>query len=377
MNNDDIEILDMNDEPSKVEQDIEIIDDLDFNDIDVDIIDVESEIISGGTNNKNQTLPLENENNLNDIVFAKANSSALGTSEVNKKTKLNLTPIIGGLVIVCIIAIIFIIFKLITGGTQNNTEKLRQISLRMQTGSTIISLKETYGIEVSSTKDGITVSLTSNNNSSSINKKYEYKLQKNILALEDIDSDDLLATSISTELMDAVAQINGYQKDELKDYIMSVADYSVFKLKNGIEWSSKKDLITIKVNINKKYPIPDNIDYSIGDSELNNEYFKEEDYYSYNNSKLKFYKIVEDSKTLIYIYEKNTITENSYKTMINVIGILYPDLLNTFKNQFQEIKEKEYDKFNLVLNPKIDDTELEEEDLNNYVGFKLEINQES
>ena len=61
-------------------------------------------------------------------------------------------------------------------------------------------------------------------------------------------------------------------------------------------------------------------------------------------------------ENVITIGEKNNLTENTYKSLLNVIEII----LNTeekekFENEFPTLENKSSEKYNLILNPELDE----------------------
>ncbi|MDD3392933.1 MAG: hypothetical protein PHE54_05290 [Bacilli bacterium] len=351
MRDEDVEIIDLSDDSSNVD--------------DVEIIDIDDSELNDNNGNANSE----------SIIFDEGNEQTEAISNVHEKRHFKI-PFIPIITIIALIAIVFIVVKIISGFGTDYQEKLRQVSLRLKTSDMMVQLGETYSIEIESDDNNLKVYLTSIVYGEDYDEIYNYVLENNILSIS-LANNDYAGRLITMGVIDAVGQINGYEENELYNYFTTISDYSTLNLSDGIEYSEGNDTTVVKINIDKKYPIPDDVSYAITADEINNDYFIDEEFYNYNNAKIKLYKVLEDDKVTIYIYEKGSLTNDSYKTLLNVISVLYNDKLIDFKNNFTKITSGTYDKFTIETEYNIEDSEVAYEDLDNYVGFRLIVSNES
>lgn len=252
-------------------------------------------------------------------------------------------------IIICLVVIVIGIYGIFIVGKDDNKITLKSIANKFEISETkdyLIDYSNTFSVTAS--KDQIVIKANDN--------EYRYILNDNILTTT-INKEDTNGIMLALMLIDNIEQLHDYEAEQIFNILNSeqIEEYTIDK---GVEITyNEKDAI-IKVDISKKLEI---IDFSklyftkesLSDIE---EFLKDRGCVHKIKGYLILNKCGDEKENVITIGEKNNLTENTYKSLLNVIEII----LNTeekekFENEFPTLENKSSEKYNLILNPELDE----------------------
>lgn len=204
----------------------------------------------------------------------------------------------------------------------------------------------------------ITVSI----NDDIIETNYNYILNDDILSCEfsteksviGIDLFNIIISFVEEKYFDVIQNdtINTLENDEAKTFTLETDNY---------ELSESSNKIIGKLNVNKQITILDfNTDYiKISDLTEETTLIKENDTYQKSINNLVLQKIDNGNNIIISIFEKDLLTENTYKSLISFLTILYDEVeADSFKEQYPGITEDfTFDKYIIAVNPEPTESE--------------------
>ncbi len=216
------------------------------------------------------------------------------------------------------------------------------------------------------------------NNDENIN--FEFILNDDILSGEFGTEDSTIGTDLFNRIT-AIVQ-NKYFDVEIENTLttLSSANSESFTIKNdGYEKREENNNVLCKLNVSKKITIINLSDSYIKTSDLVNEteFIKENDTYQKSLNNIIIEKTVLNNKIIISVYEKDNLTENTYKSLISFLTILFDENEATsFTNQYPVIStDTNFDKYTVEINPE----PSEKESLitaNGYQFIRVTINNE-
>lgn len=193
-----------------------------------------------------------------------------------------------------------------------------------------------------------------------------FTLKGNVLSA-DID---LIHSFQALILVDCIGQIHGYSDGETLSTLNSEKFENYSLDKEGIEITDIDDeLSTIKIDITKKFPLVDVSEDFIEVSDLENKKrfisgggsgqgSKGDIAYLYQDSQKEGY---DHEVTTLVIGEKRKLTENSYKSLLSVLEVMFggKEVVNYFKANYSDFSlgNKSFSGFQIEINPVRDEWE--------------------
>lgn len=212
--------------------------------------------------------------------------------------------------------------------------------------------------------------------------KFEFKLEGSILSCNFSSGEALTGLMTTSMLIDSIGQIHGYKDGELFDTLNSeqIKNYTVEN--EGLEVKEAEDgKYDVKIDINKRLPLADFSNVYIEAKDMDNFLLdilhSDEPGYFYASKGEISYKVEKYDSFIVYIAEKNELTERTYKSILSFIEAAFENenVVDYFKNNYVNIAEgnKAFDGFEVILNPSdVDLPEFKE----NYKTLELVIDKE-
>ena len=236
--------------------------------------------------------------------------------------------------------IVLMLMALFTGrvgssnDTQNKTTTLQAIADQLKTSATIRQYTQTgYTIAVTASANRLT--FTINNSTTGIqNKVVDMTLNGNTL-IGSAPSDDTLAPILFMAVVDSTQQLLGKIEGESIPTLNSTEIQTYTLSTNHIEVSNVDNTYTLKFNINTPITLIDN---SITNNALTaasftgNESVMKGDGNLTVDSKdgtIKLMKSGTGNAATILIFEKNSLTDNAYKSFVACLTTMYSDTVAT------------------------------------------------
>ena len=191
-----------------------------------------------------------------------------------------------------------------------------------------------------------------------------------------IDENDPISNILFLTIADSIGVLHGLEENEVISLLNSIdIDSTII---DGINFVTNENNIEASINIDKK----------IDTSSLKTMYFEVKDYKEYEEfiknsgfvqttkGNLIFYKTGNDLESTIIIGEKDNLTDITYKSILSLIELLYPDELETFKTSYPELTTISFDKYVITIDPTnnkiIDETLVSYK--NDYKFIEIKIN---
>ena len=249
-----------------------------------------------------------------------------------------------------LIAVIAFISLSAFGNVYAAKNSLETLSKTFNSCSTVTKYKDSnYVMESKVSGDKLIVNSKLNEES----KTYEFTLKDSILSIK---TKDMSALFIATILTDCAGQLNGYKDGELFDTLNSdeIADYTLAKEGFEIKTVSEGEY-EISIDIDKKLPLVD----------LSNVYIKPADLdilknivdsgepggTTGNKTKMSYNVSISDT-VVIYIGERDEITESTYKSILSVIEVIFGENeKNSFASKYPAMKDENttFDKYTIEV----------------------------
>lgn len=268
---------------------------------------------------------------------------------------------------------IIVIFCLILL-TGCGNKKLEEIVNTFNSKGDMLAFSQ-YGININAItnkKNKILISLTGDNFQ---DMELEYSVKKNILSGKfSVNQNNSFFVDLATiYLIDTICELNGYEKDQVLPSITDtlIANYTLEN--EGLLFRHSNGSIEVQMDINKKIPL---VDFSKVYLELDDVLYGKNDMLngSFTTQRGNIMATVEtkDGVSEITIGERPEITENSYKSLLTIIEVLFDNekAVEYIKNNYSGIEEgnKKFGGVNIELNFNITNNELRAYDL---AGLKI------
>lgn len=206
--------------------------------------------------------------------------------------------------------------------------------------------------------------------------KYTYQLDGNILTMT-ISNDDMFAALMSIIITEATQQLYGVAKDEASKTLNSeqFANYTVEK--EGVELKKGESQAIFKLDISRKITLADFSNTYIKVSDFDNdalEFVKGDGSFSFYKGNIYFKKTGYDEETKILIYEKDNLTNNTYKSLLSAITVIYDEEeADAFAEQYSSLSlgDKTFDRYTIEVNPELNDVDILED--SSYKWIRLTI----
>ena len=249
-----------------------------------------------------------------------------------------------------LIAVIAFISLSAFGNVYAAKNSLETLSKTFNSCSTVTKYKDSnYVMESKVSGNKLIVNSKFNEES----KTYEFTLKDSILSIK---TKDMSALFIATILTDCAGQLNGYKDGELFDTLNSdeIADYTLAKEGFEIKTVSEGEY-EISIDIDKKLPLVD----------LSNVYIKPADLdilknivdsgepggTTGNKTKMSYNVSISDT-VVIYIGERDKITESTYNSILSVIEVIFGENeKNNFASKYPAMKDENttFDKYTIEV----------------------------
>lgn len=202
---------------------------------------------------------------------------------------------------------------------------LEEVAEAFNNNSTVESYKD-YGYIYSASTDEsepdvLRISVTDPEEYASV---FSWELDDSILSYEHITDEQLMMVMI---LADSIGQVNGYEEGELKDTLNSpdIRNYTVEN--EGIEIKENGSYYSVKMDIDKKVPLVDLSDYYLTpeEFEIMTEILENSSSGNQMGKSLKmvYQLIADEDENVIYMGEKNELTQSAYKSVLSAIEVMY------------------------------------------------------
>ena len=200
----------------------------------------------------------------------------------------------------------------------------------------------------------LTVSATAN----STTTNFEYTLSGSILSANFSGDDAFSGLAVTIVLTDCIGQLHGYSDGELFTTLNSdkIANYTVEN--EGFEVKEITDKnYQIKIDTSKKIPLIDVSDVYIEVSDLQDlkSYISGDGSAWNSKGNIWFNKSGYDGENTLLVAEKNNITENTYKSILSIIEVMFDSnkASNYFKSNYSamSIGNKQFKGFKIEINP--------------------------
>ena len=269
-------------------------------------------------------------------------------------------------------SIVIVICLLLLTGCGN--KKLEEIVDTFNSKGDMLAFSQ-YGVSINATtnkKNKIVITLTGDKIKT---MELEYSVKKNILSGSfNTNTNNSFFIDLATiYLIDSICELNGYEKDEV---LPSITDALIEKYtveNEGLLLRHNSGSLEVQMDINKKIPL---VDFSKVYLEYEDVYYGKSDMLnsSFTTQRGNLMATIEtkDGVTEITIGEYPEITDNSYKSLLTIIGVLFDDekAIQFFKDNYSGISEgnKKFNGVNIELNYTITNNELRAYDL---AGLKV------
>lgn len=283
--------------------------------------------------------------------------------------------------------IVLVLMALFTGkvgssnDTQNKTTTLQAIADQLKTSAIITQYTQTgYTIAVTASANRLT--FTINNSTTGIqNKVVDMTLNGNTL-IGSAPSDDTLAPILFMAVVDSTQQLLGKIEGESIPTLNSTEIKTYTLSTNHIEVSNVDNTYTLKFNINTPITL-------IGNSTTNNaltaanftgnESVMKGDgnlIVDSNDGTIKLMKSGTGNAATILIFEKNSLTDNAYKSFVAGLTIMYSDTVATsFSTDYTSFSDGDriIGAYNIDIDPNLSTADQATATAGNYKVVKITI----
>ena len=225
--------------------------------------------------------------------------------------------------------------------------------------SSLVKEYESLGAEWNATANDNVLNITLEGNGQFSN--LEYRLDGSVLSITiDTNDTEVAATNaiVSIILADCVGQLHGYKEGEVTTTLnANEAENFTVEIEGFEAKKIASDKVIIKMDINKKIPLFDFSNTYLEVEDLNEfkEYIAGNGFAQTFKGNIIFHKTGYADEAIVTIAEKNTLTENSYKTILSMLEVMFSS--NKAQSYFREnyssisIGNKEFTGFKIEVNP--------------------------
>ena len=221
---------------------------------------------------------------------------------------------------------------------------LEEITKTFNDSSSVKNYGELLGYEFLATTNEenpnvISITIKTSEGTSTVN----FEKEGNILSNTHLVGNNVVTAYL---LADSIGQVNGYKDGELLDnFNMFANEISNYTAENeGFEVKENDSSYSAKMDITKKVPLIDSSKFYLkpDDFDMIKEFVEEGTNGNQNGRKAKFAYNIElhDEENYIYIGEEDEVTDNTYKSILSALEVMYGDkVVEYFKSIYPEISE--------------------------------------
>ena len=196
------------------------------------------------------------------------------------------------------------------------------------------------------------------------NADLTYYLTDNILSFNVLGYELLNGYFVTKILIDSLGQLHGYSEGEMLPTLNSdkIVDYTLED--EGLMMSlSDSNELSVKVDISKKIPLLDLSDEYIEIEDLleYKEYIVGDGFVNLYKGNLYFNKTTQNNNNVLLIFENNSLTDSSYKSILSAIEVMFEskNILDYFQKNYSSISsDSEFTGFKIEINPADLDAEI-------------------
>lgn len=218
---------------------------------------------------------------------------------------------------------------------------------------------------------------------SNVTTEVVYTLDGNILSTT-LTQDNITGAMASMYLIDSIGQLHGYEDGELFATLNSEEAMNYTLDNDGLEIKQFDNKhVSIKVDITKKIPLADFSNTYIEVSDLKNlkEYISGDGSAEKSKGNIYFHKDGYDGEYSLIVAEKNALTENTYKSMLSILEVMFDskEPVSYFQNNFPNLStsNKEFQGIKVEINPEKNDWEktlLDSDDTYEFIRLTIDKN---
>lgn len=233
---------------------------------------------------------------------------------------------------------------------KNKIVTLEEIVETFLNSGTIKSYEE-YGVPVTATIDNQSIIVNFEE------EQYQLNLEGEILSATIDKEREFSGTLMFAAIVDSIGQLHGYSEGET--YLtLNSEEIKTYTLDKGFEIADDGNAVTIKTNINKKLELLDlaNIYITTDDLISYADFIKDDGCAQRSKGNVIFHKCGYGDEATITIGEKDNLTDNAYNSLLSVIEVIYGEEESTwFTSEFPILENKVSGRYNLTVNPELDD----------------------
>lgn len=341
--------------------------------------------------NPNEVLRIKNHSNvINETPIVEVKEEVTVTEpQINedveikpiKKKKNKLVLIISALIgLVIILGCILVIPKFLNKNEEkpNNDNPSGDIVVNNITLQDIINntynstyykiLSSVYTTNITNNENSIVFDLSTNDTD---NIQYTFELDgRNLkIKLNRVENNYYILNAIYA-IADGIGQFYGHEVDEVGNYLYTIQNNYVYNVDGITTTDLTTDVLDPATGIINQVPTGEiiislNIDSNINTTELSNMHFTIDDLNNYKDNILNSFIDTKKGNLLLYtnsaevytiiIGERKELTDNTYKTILNLIEILYPTEIEDFKSKFTSLSTIAFDKYKITLDPELNE----------------------
>ncbi|MBE6149221.1 MAG: hypothetical protein E7170_00675 [Firmicutes bacterium] len=341
--------------------------------------------------NPNEVLRIKNHSNvINETPIVEVKEEVTVTEpQINedveikpiKKKKNKLVLIISALIgLVIILGCILVIPKLLNKNEEkpNNDNPSGDVVVNNITLQDIVNntynstyykiLSSVYTTNITNNENSIVFDLSTNDTD---NIQYTFELDgRNLkIKLNRVENNYYILNAIYA-IADGIGQFYGHEVDEVGNYLYTIQNNYVYNVDGITTTDLTTDVLDPATGIINQVPTGEiiislNIDSNINTTELSNMHFTIDDLNNYKDNILNSFIDTKKGNLLLYtnsaevytiiIGERKELTDNTYKTILNLIEILYPTEIEDFKSKFTSLSTIAFDKYKITLDPELNE----------------------
>jgi len=341
--------------------------------------------------NPNEVLRIKNHSNvINETPIVEVKEEVTVTEpQINedveikpiKKKKNKLVLIISALIgLVIILGCILVIPKLLNKNEEkpNNDNPSGDVVVNNITLQDIVNntynstyykiLSSVYTTNITNNENSIVFDLSTNDTD---NIQYTFELDgRNLkIKLNRVENNYYILNAIYA-IADGIGQFYGHEVDEVGNYLYTIQNNYVYNVDGITTTDLTTDVLDPATGIINQVPTGEiiislNIDSNINTTELSNMHFTIDDLNNYKDNILNSFIDTKKGNLLLYtnsaevytiiIGERKELTDNTYKTILNLIEILYPTEIEYLKSKFTSLSTIAFDKYKITLDPELNE----------------------
>lgn len=233
---------------------------------------------------------------------------------------------------------------------KNKIVTLEEIVETFLNSGTIKSYEE-YGVPVTATIDNQSIIVNFEE------EQYQLNLEGEILSATIDKEREFSGTLMFAAIVDSIGQLHGYSEGET--YLtLNSEEIKTYTLDKGFEIADDGNAVTIKTNINKKLELLDlaNIYITTDDLISYADFIKDDGCAQRSKGNVIFHKCGYGDEATITIGEKGNLTDNAYNSLLSVMEVIYGEEESAwFTSEFPILENKVSGRYNLTVNPELDD----------------------